>query len=37
MLEVTHEGRGVEEIDGGDTKAGVRGGGHLCLRLASLC
>jgi hypothetical protein len=31
VLEVTHEGRGVEEVDDGDAEAGVRGGGHLCL------
>jgi len=37
MLEVPHEGRGVEEVDGCDAGAGVRGGGHLSLRLPSGC
>jgi hypothetical protein len=37
MFEVIYEGRGVEEVDGGDAEAGVRGGGHLSLRLATLC
>jgi len=37
VLEVPHEGRGVEEVDGGDAEAGLRGGGHLSLRLASGC
>ena len=37
VLEVTHEGCGVEKADGGDAEAGVRGGGHLSLGLASAC
>ena len=37
VFEVPHEGRGVEEVDGGDAEAGLRGGGHLSLRLASGC
>jgi len=36
VFEVPHERRGIEKVDGGDAQAGVRGGGHLCLRLASL-
>jgi hypothetical protein len=31
MLEVPHEGRGVEEVDGGDAEAGVRADVHLSL------
>jgi len=31
VLEVPHEGRGVEEVDGGDAEAGVRGVVHSLL------
>jgi len=37
VFEVPHEGSGVEKVDGGDAETGVRGGGHLSLRLATLC
>jgi hypothetical protein len=37
VLEVPHEGRGVEEVDGGYAQAGMGSWVHALLRLASGC
>jgi len=31
VLEVPHEGRGIEEADGGNAQAGLLGGNHVLL------
>jgi hypothetical protein len=31
MLEVPHEGRGIEEVDGGNAQAGIWGRAHVFL------
>jgi hypothetical protein len=35
VLEVPHEWRGIEEVDGGNTQTDLVGEGHLSLRVAS--